>query len=112
MLFYVLSAPEHSLEEVANALREEIEKLKSELVTVAELERVKTQLKADLLRTLDSNMGMARLLAEYEAKTGSWRKVFEELEAIAAVTAEDIQRVARKTFTADNLTIGRLLTAS
>jgi predicted Zn-dependent peptidase len=38
--------------------------------------------------------------------------VFEELEAIAAVTAEDIQRVARKTFTADNLTIGRLLTAS
>ena len=40
------------------------------------LEQVKTQLKAGLLRALDSNMGMARQLAEYDAKTGS--KLYEK----------------------------------
>lgn len=111
LLFYALTAPGHSVDEVATSLRAEIERLKTEPVTEVELERVKTQLKADLLRTLDSNMGMANLLAEYEAKTGSWRNVFDELDAIASVSAVDIQRVAKTTFVAENRTIGRLLSS-
>lgn len=111
LLFYALTAPGHSVDDVATALRAEIERLKTEPVTEVELERVKTKLKADLLRTLDSNMGMADLLAEYDAKTGSWRNVFDELDAIASVTAADIQRVAKKTFVSENRTVGRLLSA-
>lgn len=109
VLFYALSAPNHSLEEVSAALTLELEKLKTELVTSEELERVKTQMQASLLRSLDSNQGMARRLAEYEAKTGSWENLFRELEAISSVTAVDIQRVAKTTFTEDNRTIGRIL---
>ncbi len=112
MLFYALTAPGHTVDEVGTALRTEIEKLKERPVTETELKRVKTQLKADLLRSLDSNMGMARILAEYEAKTGDWRNVFTELKAIAQVTPADIQRVARETFTAENRTIGKLLSKS
>jgi predicted Zn-dependent peptidase len=112
MLFYALTAPGNSVDDVAIALRKEIERLKTEPVSEAELERVKTQLKAALVRTLDSNMGMARLLAEYDAKTGSWRNVFEQLEAIAAVSAADIQTVARATFVPENRTVGRLLPSS
>ncbi|MBE9166774.1 insulinase family protein [Pleurocapsales cyanobacterium LEGE 06147] len=112
MLFYALTAPGSSVDDVEIALREEIERLKTEPVREVELERVKTQLKADLVRTLDSNMGMARLLAEYDAKTGSWRNVFEQLEAIAAVSAADIQTVARATFIPENRTVGRLLPSS
>ena len=112
MLFYALTAPGHSVEDVETALREEIEQLKKKPVTEQELKRVKTQLKAALLRSLDSNMGMARILAKYEAKTGDWRNIFTELEAIAQVTAADIQRVARETFTAENRTIGKLLPKS
>lgn len=111
MLVYALTAPGTSVEQLASAMRAEIERLKTEPVTQAELERVKTQLKANLLRTLDSNMGMARLLAEYEAKTGSWRKIFAELERLEAITPKDIQRVAQTTFTAENRTIGKLLPA-
>ena len=110
MLFYALTAPDRSLDEVATALRREIERLKTEPVSPEELDRVKTQSRAGLLRAVDSNLGMASLLAQYEAKTGSWRNVFTRLDAIASVTAEDIQRVAQKTFTAENRTIGRLLT--
>ncbi len=109
MLFYALTTPGTDLDTLAIALRAEIDRLKTELVAPEELKRVKTQLKAYLVRTLDSNMGMARVLAEYDAKTGSWRNVFDELETIEAVTPEDIQRVARATFTAENRTIGKLL---
>jgi predicted Zn-dependent peptidase len=49
---------------------------------------------------------------EYEVKTGSWRNLFKELDAYAAVTPEDIQRVARSTFTPENRTIGRILPAN
>ena len=109
MLLYALTAPNHTVDEVAVALRGEIERLKTEPVSPQELDRVKTQARADVLRSLDSNTGMARSLVEYDVKTGDWRNLFKDLEAIAAVTPADIQRVARVTFQPENRTIGRLL---
>ena len=109
MLLYALTAPRHTVDEVATALRGEIDRLKTEPVSAQELDRVKTQARAELLRSLDSNMGMAQSLVEYEVKTGSWRNLFKELEAIAAVTPADIQRVAEATFQPENRTIGRIL---
>ena len=112
LLVYGLTAPGTSVEELAIAMRAEIERLKTEPVKPKELEQVKTQLKASLLRTLDSNMGMAEILAEYDAKTGDWRNIFNDLTKLEAITPEDIQRVAKATFTEENRTIGRLLPAS
>ncbi len=112
MLFYALTAPGHTVDDVAIALREQIELLKTEPVTKAELDRIKTQFKASLLRSLDSNLEMARILTEYEAKTGDWRNLFKELQALTAVTADDIQRVAQEIFTEENRTIGKLLSVS
>ncbi len=112
MLIYALTSPGTTVDQLATALRAEIERLKTEPVKPIELEQVKTQLKAGLLRTLDSNMGMARILAEYQAKTDDWRNIFEELTKLEAITPEDIQRLAQRTFTAENRTVGRLLTSS
>ncbi|MEB3181912.1 MAG: pitrilysin family protein [Nostocaceae cyanobacterium] len=109
MLFYALTAPGHTVDEVAEALRQEIDRLKTQPVSAMELQRVKTQARAELLRSLDSNSGMAQLLLEYEVKTGSWRNLFAELERLAAVTAGDVQSVAKRTFSAENRTVGRLL---
>lgn len=109
MLFYAMTAPGHSVDEVAKALRVEIDRLKTEPVSEVELDRVKTQARAGLLRSLDSNSGMAQLLLEYEVKTGDWRNLFQEIDRIAAVTQADIQRVAQATFTPQNRTIGKLL---
>ncbi len=109
MLFYALTAPNHTVDEVATALRAEVERLKTEPVSPEELERVKTQAKAGLVRSLNSNMGMAQALVEYEVKTGSWRNLFKEPEQIAVITAADIQRVAQATFTPQNRTIGKIL---
>ncbi|MGB3559403.1 MAG: pitrilysin family protein, partial [Geitlerinemataceae cyanobacterium] len=109
MLFYALTAPGHSIDEVATALHAEIEKLTAEPVTQNELERVKKNALSGLLRSLDSNSGMASLLVEYQVKTGDWRNLFAQLQAIEQVTAEDILRVSHETFTPENRTIGRLL---
>ena len=109
MLFYALTAPGHTVDEVAQALRAEIEKLKTQPVLATELERVKTNARAGLLRSLDSNMGMAQQLLEYEVKTGSWRNLFKQLDELEAVKAADIQRVAKQTFTLENRTVGKLL---
>jgi predicted Zn-dependent peptidase len=109
MLFYALTAPGHSVDEVEKALRSEIERLKTEPVSKEELERVKAQAQAGLLRSLNSNMGMAQSLLEYEVKTGTWRNLFKAPDQIAAITATDVQRVAQAAFTPQNRTIGRIL---
>lgn len=109
ILFYAMTSPNSNIDEVGAALQAEIERLKTEPVSQQELERVKTQARAGLLRSLDSNTGMASALLSYEVKTGSWQNLFKELDAINAVTTEDILRVAQKTFVAENRTIGKLL---
>ena len=111
LLLYGLTAPGHAVEDIATGLDAELERLKREPVDAATLERVKTQSKAGLLGTLDSNSGMASLLAEYQAKTGDWRNVFEELQLIDAVDAADVQRVAKATFRPENRTVGKLISA-
>jgi predicted Zn-dependent peptidase len=109
MLFYALSAPGRPINDVGAALRAEIERLKTQPVSAEELDRVKTNARAGLVRSLDSNMGMAQLLLEYDVKTGSWRNLFKQIDAIAAITPADIQRVAKATFTPENRTIGQIL---
>ncbi|MBE9109253.1 insulinase family protein [Nodosilinea sp. LEGE 07298] len=108
-LIYGLTAPGHTPEEIGSLFAQELERLKQEPVGLEELARVKTQARAGLLQSLDSNGGMASLLAEYQAKTGDWRNIFNNLETIEAVSAADIQRVAQSLFRAENRTVGKLV---
>lgn len=110
-LVYGLTAPGHTPEEIGSLFAQELERLKQEPVSPEELDRVKTQARAGLLRSLDSNGGMASLLAEYQAKTGDWRNIFNNLKAIEAVSAADIQRVAQSLFRTENRTVGKLVQA-
>lgn len=109
MLIYVLTAPGHTVDEVATAMRQEIERLKTEPVSAEELDRIKTQVRVSLLYTLSSNGGMASLLPEFEANTGDWRNLFEQLKQLEAVTPAEVQRVARELFVPEKRTVGKLL---
>lgn len=109
-LFYGLTAPGHTLDEMAAALDQEIQRLVTEPVSEEELARVKNRIRAGLLRSLDSNSGMANLLAEYTVKTGSWRNLFRDLQQVADLTPGDLQRVAQDIFRPENATVGRLVT--
>ena len=73
-----------------------IERLKTQKVTDETLQRVKTKLRASLIRQLDSNSGMADALTSYYANYGDWRKLFTEIDDTDKVTADDVMRVAKQ----------------
>jgi predicted Zn-dependent peptidase len=94
-LFFAAPATGHSVEENEKALYEIIERLKKEKVDSATLQRIKTKLRAELIRKLDSNSGLAAELCSYSVNYGDWRKLFTQLDEYNRVTAEDVQRVAK-----------------
>ena len=106
-LFVFMSAPTsgHTIDENEKAWYEIIDRLKKELVDKVTLERVKTKLRAGLIRSLDSNSGLASELAQYYATYGDWRKLFTGLSEIEKVTAEDVRRVANEYFGSTNRTV-------
>ncbi|MGA2326877.1 MAG: pitrilysin family protein [Bryobacteraceae bacterium] len=97
-LIYVVPNARHSVEENEKACYDILDRLKREPVAADALARVKTALRASLIRQLDSNAGMAVQLTFYRVNYGDWRKLFLGLEDIGRVTAGDLQRVVRQYF--------------
>jgi predicted Zn-dependent peptidase len=95
-VFYLVPSAGHTVEENRKACDEIIERLKTEKLDAATLTRVKTKVRASLIRQLDSNSGLAAQLAFFYVNYGDWRKLFTGLDEIDRVTAEDVQRVARQ----------------
>jgi predicted Zn-dependent peptidase len=104
--FFAVPAPGHTAHEMAGPIHDEIEKLRTSDVSDEELKSIKTRAKADLIRSLGDNMGLATQLADYQAYYGDWRELFRQIDSIDKVTKEDIRRVANKTFTETNRTVG------
>jgi predicted Zn-dependent peptidase len=73
-------------------------------VTDEELAMFKTRARADLLRGLGDNQGLAEQLAIYQQRYGDWRELFNQLHKIDAVTKADVRRVANKVFVDNNRT--------
>ena len=103
-LFAAAPLPGHTSAEMATAIHKEVDKLKSTDVTDAELAMYKTRARADLLRGLADNQGLANALAEYQTRYGDWRELFRQLERVDKVTKADIRRVANQVFVPSNRT--------
>ena len=112
-LFYFFAVPTqgHTAEEMAAPIHAEIDRLKNQDVSDEELQSVKTRAKADLIRGLGDNGGLAAQLAEYQAMYGDWRELFRQIDRIEKVSKADIRRVANKIFTPENRTVGIMETA-
>lgn len=104
--FYAVPVPGRTPQEMREAIHAEIERLKTQDISDEELKMIKTRAKAALLRSLDSNRGLANNLAVYQLRYGDWRELFRSVERIEKVTKADIRRVANQTFTAMNRTVG------
>jgi len=102
--FFAAPNPGHTPQEMRTAIHKEIDKLKTTDVTDEELAMFKTRARADLLRGLGDNQGLAEQLAIYQQRYGDWRELFNQLKRIDAVTKADIRRVANKTFVDSNRT--------
>ncbi len=109
--FYAVPLPGHTPSEMREAIHKEIDKLKTTDVTDAELAMFKTRTRADLLRGLADNQGLASSLAEYQTRYGDWRELFLQLDKVDKVTKADIRRVANDIFVPSNRTEAWIETA-
>jgi predicted Zn-dependent peptidase len=104
--FYAFPLPGHTTQQVADAIHAEIERLKKEDISDDELKMIKTRAKANLIRGLADNEGLATQLATYQTRYGDWRELFRSVDRIDKVTKADIRRVANQTFNDTNRTVG------
>jgi zinc protease len=107
--FYALVNPSAKVETVEDALQHEITRLQNEPPSDQELQRAKNQIEASRTFEQDSNFRHAMLLGQAEMVGAGWRRIDQFIERIRAVTAKDIQRVARQYLTEDNRTLGILV---
>jgi predicted Zn-dependent peptidase len=110
--FYAVPLPGHTTKEMQKAIAEEIARLKAQDISDEELQMFKTRSRADVIRSLASNEGLAQNLATYQTRYGDWRELFRYLDSVDKVTKADIRRVANKVFQDNNRTIGFIETAS
>jgi predicted Zn-dependent peptidase len=108
--FYAVPVPGHTTQELGDAIHAEIDRIKKEDISDDELKMIKTRAKADLIRGLGNDQGLALQLGEYQALYGDWRELFRQIDEIEKVTKADIRRVANKTFREENRTVASMET--
>ena len=111
-VFFAAPLPGHTPQEMRDAIHKEIEKLKTTDVSDDELAMYKTRTRADLLRGLADNQGLANDLAVYQTRYGDWRELFLQLNKVDKVTKADIRRVANQVFVTSNRTEAWTATAA
>jgi zinc protease len=89
-------------EDAESSLRAEIKKLQDGPVSAAELEKAKNQIVTTQLRQRETNLGRGQALGRATVLLGDPNRVNTDLEKLQAVTAADVQRVAKKYFTDSN----------
>jgi zinc protease len=106
--FWATPLPGQTPETLEKELLSEMERLRNEPVTDEELTRAKNQTEAGFVFQEDSIHRRASLLARFEL-LGGYAKKDEFLRSIRALTAADLQRVAKSWFPPDLKNVGILL---
>jgi predicted Zn-dependent peptidase len=109
ILLEALPRAPHTAAELEEAIREHLDRLGSEPPGERELSKAKNRIRAARIRALESNFGLALELAAHQASFGDWRVLLEVESALAQVTAEDVQRVARATFPRNRMIVATLV---
>lgn len=94
------------------AIYEEIERTKDTQISDQELEKAKNYRLIEFYREMRTINGRANTIGTYEVFMGDYRKLFDAAKSYSAVTKEDVQRVAKKYFGANNRTVATLLPES
>lgn len=109
-LFVTLAVPNRgvSLDEIEAVIEEEVQKVKDGDITQSELDRALTNARANQIRSLNNNNGLALSFAQSHAQRGSWKAVFTGLDDLQNVTLADLERVANEYLVPKNRTVGMI----
>jgi zinc protease len=110
VLFMLAGAPtkESSVEKLEAALRAELQKIAKEGVSNEELKRVKAQVIAGQIYKRDSVFGQAMEIGSVELSGISHKQIDRMIERLSAITPQQVQAVAQKYFSDDQLTVATL----
>lgn len=97
-----------SVYELESALKEQVNRLKQELVSADELQRIKAQVSANAVFERDSNFYQAMQLGMLETVGLGWQRADEYVTKINQVTAEQVREVARQYLSDERLTVAYL----
>lgn len=95
-------------EQLEQALLAELDKIKTEKVTSEELQRVKAQVISSAVYEKDSMFYQAMKIGIAETVGVGWQEDEKYVEKIQAVSAEQLQQVAKKYFVPEGLTVAYL----
>ena len=107
-LLDVTPANSRTIESAEQALQEQIQRLRTEPVAQDELDRIKAQTIAGEVYQQDSIFYQGMVIGKLETTGMSWRLKDEFVERINAVTAEQVQAVAKKYLVESGLTVAVL----
>ncbi len=109
-LFILEATPSsgHDIGQLEQALLDEIGELRKKQVSDDELKRVKAQIMASKVYALDSIFYQAMQIGMLETIGLDWREMERYSERVQAVTAEQVQAVAKKYLVPQRLTVARL----
>jgi zinc protease len=100
--------PGVSTDELEAAIARQISDVQAAPPSPEEMGRARAQIEASFVFAQDSMFYRALLLGTYEI-VGGWRQIDDFLPAIAKVTPEDVQRVAKTYLVDKNRTAGELV---
>jgi zinc protease len=103
-LFFAVAIvqPGHTPEEAANALIAELDRLRNEPVTEAELQQAKNQFARDYILGRESDQNKAEVLGHAVIIHNDIKTADGEFDIFQNLTTADVQRVARTYFTPEN----------
>ena len=110
-LFVITAQPKENIAPAAveKEVYEELERVKTNLITDDELGKAKNILLANFYRNLKTINGKASALGSYEVFFGGYHRLFTAADEFNKVTKEDVQRVAQKYFSDKNRTVATLI---
>jgi predicted Zn-dependent peptidase len=108
---FLLYKPNFTGKQIVDQVQEELAKLQNQPLDAKELERVKTQVRALTIRGLQGSISRAQTLAQYAITDGNPELINTELDALMAVTAEQIQAAAKKYFNPDKRAVLEIVPA-
>ena len=103
-IIYAAYLPDKDGTKVQAALSEEIARVREAQVAADELEKAKNDLSAGFIFGLETVDGIAQRLGLAQYVEGDWHRFIEGATRYLAVTADDVQRVAKKYLVDTNFT--------
>ncbi len=90
------------INDLEKSMDAEIEKVKQELITEKEFQKIRNQIESQYVQQNSSMAGIAERLADYHVYYKNTNLINTEIERYMKVTREDIQRVAKKYLNKEN----------